>query len=763
MSCDIQNEVSDMKNKLAVIRDLIQYADRMDEGESEGEESISIGEIKRKQVKVLREVAFRMEDVIDEYMMYVEEQHQHGDAGCVALLICEPFKLFKTMILRLSILNKIKSIKSHLREIEEILSLNRVQVQEQVRSDLREIRIQLQNRELMPLYMEEAEIVGLEASRMKLVSLLVEGTTERTVTCVVGMGGTGKTTLARGVFVNKTVIEHFDCHAWITVSGSYTVEGLLREILHNFCKEGMKHLPSEMDREWLIDEVRHYLRGKRYVIFFDDVWDTQFWDEIEFIAIDNNNGSRIFITTRNKDVAWSCMKSSLVNIHELKPLTSEESLELFCKKAFRFEFDGHCPPELQDISHRIVDKCMGIPLVIVTVAGLISTKRKTVAELEDFSYRMLAEFENNSFLTGITRIISLSYDDLPYYLKPCLLYFGMYPDDYEVDSKRLIMQWIAEGFVKYEEVKTSEELVTKDKEGKTLEEVAEQYLVELINRSLVQVSSLTYDGKVKGCRVHNMIRFMILKKCKDLNFCHYVNEDTNQSALDGEIRRLSIATNFDDSMGISESSLIRSLLFFTNKELSEYFISEIPSKYRLLRVLDFENAQLYYVPKYLKKLFHLSYLSFRNTQVERLPRSIDMLLNLETLDLRQTHVHEMPMEISNLKKLRHLLGDKMSLILLKGCIGGMKSLQTLYEVEIDHGGVELITELEKLLELRKLGLTNVRRVHGRAIFSSATKMKQLEKLYISTKDGDEAIEQDIVDVVPHDRLTVLVNDKILQK
>jgi disease resistance protein RPM1 len=72
-------------------------------------------------------------------------------------------------------------------------------------------------------------------------------------------------------------------------------------------------------------------------------------------------------------------------------------------------------------------------------------------------------------------------------------------------NQRVIRQWIAEGFV-------------KEEKEKTLEEVAEGYLAELIHRSLDQVSLLRIDGKAKGCRVHDLTRDMILEKMRILIF-----------------------------------------------------------------------------------------------------------------------------------------------------------------------------------------------------------------------------------------------------
>ncbi|XP_027341126.1 disease resistance protein RPM1-like [Abrus precatorius] len=668
-------EVSDLNNELEMIQAFVQDADRMIEAEEDSRNE----EIKRR-LRVLIEESFHLEDVIDEYMIY--EKQQPWNPGCAAVA-CEPIKFIKTMIFRLQMSYKIRDMKSHLRAINESSSCDHgfkisAYVDQGQCSSGENRNNPWQRLRVAPLYMNEDEIVGFEAPKKELIDLLVKGWAERTVICVVGMGGLGKTTLAKSVFDNKVVVENFECAAWITVSQSYTEEGLLKDMLLRFCKrsnEALRNI-STLERGLLIEELRNYLRRKRYVVFFDDVWDPYFWNVIEFAALDNSLGSRILITTRNVDVAMSCQSSSFVHIHELKPLSRKESLRLFHKKAFQFEPNGCCPTELEGISSEIVAKCEDNPLVIVSVAGLLSCKAKD--DFEHFSQNLSSELKKNSFFSGITKIISLSYDDLPHYLKSCFLYFGMYPGDYEVESNRIIWQWIAEGFVKPEA-------------GKTLEEVAKHYLTELVNRSLVQVSSFATDGKVKVCHIHNLIREMILIKFKDLRFCQYISDEIDQSVLSGRItRRLSLATSSYDLIGSIESSHVRSLLFFTNEELHEYFVREIITKYRLLKVLDFENARLYCVPDNLGNLHQLKYLSFRNTRVESLPKSIGMLQNLETLDLRQTGVHEMPKEISKLKKLQHLLANRMSLILLRDCIGGMTSLQTLHEVRIDHDGVDLI-------------------------------------------------------------------------
>ncbi|XP_057433349.1 disease resistance protein PIK6-NP-like isoform X1 [Lotus japonicus] len=272
----------------------------------------------------------------------------------------------------------------------------------------------------------------------------------------------------------------------------------------------------------------------------------------------------------------------------------------------------------------------------------------------------------------------------------------MYPHKDEVKSKRLIRQWISEGFLKSEEG-------TLVEEEETVEDVAAEYLDVLIKKKLVQVSSFTIDGKPKSCHDHYLIHDMILRQFKDFGFCRRISEDV-QSHTREIARRLSIATNcsedlpgfFDDLTRSVESKFIQSVLLFTKEVvLTAEFVESIPKTYPLLQVLDFENAQLSWVQD-LGDLTYLKYLSFRNTQIQSLPKSIGKLHNLETLDLRQTAVKEIPKEVCKLTKLRHLLGKDMSLVQLKDGIGGMKSLQTLRHVKLDGSGTELITELGKL-------------------------------------------------------------------
>ncbi|XP_057457269.1 disease resistance protein RPM1-like [Lotus japonicus] len=730
----VHKEFADMKNELESIVAFLKDADRKAADEGSSKDGIQTW------VKQLRELSFRIEDVIAECNIYVAQgTHQVGFKNFIQKIS----HMITTVKPLLQIASEIQDIKESVRVIKE--RSERYNFHYSLEHGSRSGR--WHDPRMVSLFIEEAEVVGFEGPRNQLVDWLVDGSAARTVISVVGMGGLGKTTLAKNVFDNQKVKGHFDTRAIITVSQTYTVEALLRNVLKQFYMETNEPLPAAirtMDTISLVAEMRRYLQDKRYVIVFDDIWKLEFWDEIQLATLDNNMGSRIVITTRNLEVAYYCKKSSLVRVHKLQPLPSNKAWELFCKKAFQFDLNGNCPPELEEMSSEIAKKCEGLPLAIVAIGGLLSTKDKTVFEWKILCQNLNFELRRNPHLTSLTRILALSYDDLPPYLKSCFLYFGIYPEDYPIRCMRLVRQWVAEGFVINEE-------------ETTLEEVAEQYLTELIHRSLVQVSLVNFDGKASICRVHDLLHQMIVGKVKDLSFSRVVLED-DQPTPGVTARRLAIATDsFDVLSNLGEQySNVRSIYIFEAGGWPEYLFSKFFVKSKLLKVLDLEAASLNYVPNDLGNIFHLRYLSLRKTNVRCIPKSFGKLQNLETLDLRGTLVQELPIQICKLKKLRHLLvyyRDRIPRsntihgetgVRLNGSIGNLTSLQKLYHVEADHDGLNLITELRKLKQLRKLGLKNVRREFGNALCDSIQEMSCLESLSVSAIAQDETIDLQLI-------------------
>lgn len=145
-------------------------------------------------------------------------------------------------------------------------------------------------------------MVGFEDQTESLVNRLTDRkNSQRDVVSIIGMGGLGKTTLANKIFT--LVKDRFDCYAWVHVSQAYQKRRLFLDMLKCFGSNFSDEIYSNKSDEDLVVEIRDYLRGKRYFVVMDDVWETQVWDEVKAALPDDENGSRILITGRHKDIA----------------------------------------------------------------------------------------------------------------------------------------------------------------------------------------------------------------------------------------------------------------------------------------------------------------------------------------------------------------------------------------------------------------------------------------------------------------------------
>ena len=179
----------------------------------------------------------------------------------------------------------------------------------------------------------------------------------------------------------------------------------------------------------------------------------------------NNNGSRVVKTTRNLEVACGD------EVYQLGPLSHDNSKKLFYMRLFGGE--DNCPAHHpEEASEKILHKCGGVPLAIITMASLLVGKSRN----DWFEVCNSPGFyggRDNRQVDDTEWILSLSYYDLPSHLKTCLLYLSVYPEDYEIEKDSLIWKWVAEGFI-------------EKKTGTSLFQRGEEYFHQLINRSMIQ-------------------------------------------------------------------------------------------------------------------------------------------------------------------------------------------------------------------------------------------------------------------------------------
>ncbi|KAI8005171.1 Disease resistance protein RPM1 [Camellia lanceoleosa] len=288
-------------------------------------------------LKQVREVSYRIEDVIDEHILLILPK-QPGLVGSLRRVTRTITKLKP----RHEIASQIQDIKTIIREIQEGAArygFSTSTSSEHSSTSTNSITKDnmWHDSRLASLFIGDNEVVGIESPKYELISRLIDqNQSQRAVISVVGMGGIGKTTLAKKVYDSQEVVAHFNYKAWITVSQLYKPEELLKKIIKQL--SGNDVLPDE-GIESLINKLRGYLSEKRYVIVFDDVWETDFWGSIRHALPKNSDGSRVIITTHSEQVATFCKETSVDHIYELEALSEEKAWELFCKKAFQLDFE----------------------------------------------------------------------------------------------------------------------------------------------------------------------------------------------------------------------------------------------------------------------------------------------------------------------------------------------------------------------------------------------------------------------------------------
>ncbi|XP_022859151.1 putative late blight resistance protein homolog R1B-17 isoform X2 [Olea europaea var. sylvestris] len=345
-------------------------------------------------------------------------------------------------------------------------------------------------------------IVGFEKVATEIVGQLVRGPDQLQIISIFGMPGIGKTTLANILYNDPSVVYRFDKRSWGVVSQTYNKQKLLIEILCS-TSHSKREILENMAEESLAEKLYKSLKGLRYLIVIDDIWDINVWNDLERYFPKDGMGSRILFTTRNKEVGSKASPHSIIN--SLPLLSEAESWELLQRKVFK---DENCPQELLDIGKQIATNCHGLPLAVVIIAAVLSNMEKKEHLWQKVERNLSSHVSDNE--NKLMQILELSYKNLPNHLKPCFLYFGTYDEDEKIPIHDLISLWVAEGFIEKEE-------------QKCLEDVALKYLMELIDRSLIIVHEQRSNGEVKICKIHDLLREMCSRICKKMNFLKVVN------------------------------------------------------------------------------------------------------------------------------------------------------------------------------------------------------------------------------------------------
>ncbi|XP_027180889.1 disease resistance protein RPM1-like [Coffea eugenioides] len=297
----------------------------------------------------------------------------------------------------------------------------------------------------------------------------------------------------------------------------------------------------------------------------------------------------------------------------------------------------------------------------------------------------------------------------------------------------------------------------------SIEDVAWGYLSELVNRSLIQVTSVFYEASPYTCRIHDLLREVIVLKSREQNIYYWTTNDVVGPS--DKVRRLVVHSSSSNNTQHHQQrpnycvDHLRSFVTVgsTNPLLYKMLLSEVLGSSKLLKVLDLGGQETQEeIPNEIFKMFHLKHLDLYRTRVERVPKAIGKLQHLEYLNLGNTGVRELPMEILKLQKLRYLRvyqqvdssdddygshGFKAPLNM-----GGLLALEVLDCIDASSGST-MVKEIGKLTQLRELYITKLRSEDGKELCSSLANLTSLRELSVdSIGKGDD---HEIIDLNHH--------------
>ncbi|KAK1661838.1 hypothetical protein QYE76_049997 [Lolium multiflorum] len=587
---------------------------------------------------------------------------------------------------------------------------------------------------------EGTEVFGFEVERQILEKHLLKGDSSRSIISVVGESGIGKSTLAWEMYDSPMIRKEFDVRAWINVPPQIRDDDILYFIYKRLCPESDDHNSSVTGE--VHEALSRYLVDKRYLVMVDGLVNFTNWNSILQSLPKNNNGSRIMIITRleDKEAAHANPNVSLVKIGNLK---REESKSMFQCRVFGVDkqFDDKNFGSMISQPQQLIDSACedmlqithGLPLAIVVLAGLLRTK--SISEWD----KVLKKLKSSDEPKKVKRILALSFDDLPSRLKSCFLYFAGMPENLIYNARRLVRLWAAEGFL-------------KPKKGKTMEDIGQNYLKELISRGMIHLVKRDLNGGVWLVAIHDRLHAFAQEEAQEASFLEV--HDNADLLAPGSVRRLHLqnymksyipmGTSFPKMRSIlgdfaeerssnMEAGIVRAHGTLKNQgnssDLRYQALHFLPAS-KFLRVIDLRGLRIKKVPRAIGDMIHVRYLGLRSRSLAELPSSVARLINLQTLDIKRTEVKKVTQAFWEIPTLRHVVANKLR---LPKSAGVLNNMQTLTGLVSDPSGNN-IKPLHNMVYLRYLQISGLGAQHWKALEDVLKKLESLMYLHLAGDD-----------------------------